>query len=177
MKKSEKNTPNQITRERIVSALLELIREKPLSTITITELTRRAGVSRMAFYRNFSTKEGVFSSHLKDILQKYQEEDQNLQLQGIYYDHPHIIHCFEYWYQYRDFFDGLIYCGFGNIFLEYLTRYIIWKWKNTCQNASQYYRLSAFAGALYNVYFSWAYNGYQETPQQLADILDGIFNK
>ena len=66
MKKSEKNTPNQITRERIVSALLELIREKPLSTITITELTRRAGVSRMAFYRNFSTKEEVFSSHLKD---------------------------------------------------------------------------------------------------------------
>ena len=71
--KSSKNTPNQQTREKIVNALLTLIKEKPLSTITITELTQLAGVSRMAFYRNFSTKEEVFSSHLKDILQKYQE--------------------------------------------------------------------------------------------------------
>ena len=170
--KSSKNTPNQQTREKIVNALLTLIKEKPLSTITITELTQLAGVSRMAFYRNFSTKEEVFSSHLKDILQKYQEEDRKQNLQGIYYDRAHMIHCFEYWYQYRDFFEGLIHCGFGNIFLEYLTRYIIWKWKSTCQDASQYYRLSAFAGALYNVYFSWAYNGYQETPQQLAQILN-----
>ena len=44
--------------------------------------------------------------------------------------------------------------------------------QDTCQDASQYYRLSAFAGALYNVYFSWAYNGYQETPQQLAQVLN-----
>ena len=120
--KSSKNTPNQQTREKIVNALLTLIKEKPLSTITITELTQLAGVSRMAFYRNFSTKEEVFSSHLKDILQKYQEEDRKQNLQGIYYDRAHMIHCFEYWYQYRDFFDGLIHCGFGNIFLEYLTR-------------------------------------------------------
>ena len=60
--KSSKNTPNQQTREKIVNALLTLIKEKPLSTITITELTQLAGVSRMAFYRNFSTKEEVFSS-------------------------------------------------------------------------------------------------------------------
>ena len=109
--KSSKNTPNQQTREKIVNALLTLIKEKPLSTITITELTQLAGVSRMAFYRNFSTKEEVFSSHLKDILQKYQEEDRKQNLQGIYYDRAHMIHCFEYWYQYRDFFDGLIHCG------------------------------------------------------------------
>ena len=66
--KSSKNTPNQQTREKIVNALLTLIKEKPLSTITITELTQLAGVSRMAFYRNFSTKEEVFSSHLNYIL-------------------------------------------------------------------------------------------------------------
>ena len=47
--KSSKNTPNQQTREKIVNALLTLIKEKPLSTITITELTQLAGVSRMAF--------------------------------------------------------------------------------------------------------------------------------
>lgn len=90
--KSSKNTPNQQTREKIVNALLTLIKEKPLSTITITELTQLAGVSRMAFYRNFSTKEEVFSSHLKDILQKYQEEDRKQNLQGIYYDRAHMIH-------------------------------------------------------------------------------------
>lgn len=47
--KSSKNTPNQQTREKIVNALLTLIKEKPLSTITITELTQLAAFPEWRF--------------------------------------------------------------------------------------------------------------------------------
>ena len=121
MNKERKNQANLIAKECIVSALLQLIKEKPLSAITISELTSRAGVSRMSLYRNYNSKEEIFSLHLQEIFIKYEEEDRQQQLKGIYYDKAHMLHCFQYWYKYRDFFDGLIHCGFGNIFLEYLT--------------------------------------------------------
>ena len=47
MEKNRVSQANIIAKECIVSALLKLIYEKPLSTITISELTKKAGVSRM----------------------------------------------------------------------------------------------------------------------------------
>lgn len=39
----------------LTTALLQLLRTHDLDTITVTQVVKRAGVSRMAFYRNFST--------------------------------------------------------------------------------------------------------------------------
>ena len=57
---------NKLTRECLATALMQLMKEKPIDKITITELVKRAGVSRTAFYRNYSSKE--------DILQNVREE-------------------------------------------------------------------------------------------------------
>ena len=101
----------------------------------------------MSFYRNYNSKEEIFSLHLQEIFIKYEEEDRQQQLKGIYYDKAHMLHCFQYWYKYRDFFDGLIHCGFGNIFLEYLTGYVQHKWLDKTSSIQEYYKLSGFAGA------------------------------
>ena len=175
MNNGRKNQANLIAKECIVSALLQLIKEKPLSAITISELTARAGVSRMTFYRNYHSKEEIFSLHLQEILHKYEEEDRQQKLKGIYYDRAPMLHCFQYWYEYRDFFDGLIHCGFGNIFLEYLTKYIQHKWLTETSSSQEYYKLSGFAGALYNIYISWSSGGYKESLEEIAGVLDSIY--
>ena len=54
---------NKITKECLQTALLILMENKPLEKITITEIVNRSGVSRSAFYRNYSTKENL----LEDI--------------------------------------------------------------------------------------------------------------
>ena len=51
-----------MTRECIETALVLLMRERPYAEITITDVIRRSGVSRSAFYRNYSTKEEVLST-------------------------------------------------------------------------------------------------------------------
>lgn len=53
------NEANRITRESICTALLELLQTKDFKAITVSELVRRAGVSRQSFYRNYKTKEDV----------------------------------------------------------------------------------------------------------------------
>ena len=50
---------NKLTRECLTTALVQLMKEKSLDKITITELVKRSGVSRTAFYRNYSSKEDI----------------------------------------------------------------------------------------------------------------------
>ncbi|MCI8453525.1 MAG: TetR/AcrR family transcriptional regulator [Lachnospiraceae bacterium] len=50
---------NRLTRECLQTALIWLMSQKPFEKITISELVRRAGVSRTAFYRNYSSKEEI----------------------------------------------------------------------------------------------------------------------
>lgn len=61
----------------LTTALLQLLRTHDLDTITVTQVVKRAGVSRMAFYRNFTTLEDLLTAYFapaiaarfQDILQ------------------------------------------------------------------------------------------------------------
>ena len=56
---------NQITRESLEISLMQLLEKKELKKITISELVERAGVSRAAFYRNYSSKEQILEEIFK----------------------------------------------------------------------------------------------------------------
>lgn len=55
---------NSLTRECLQTALIHLMAEKELAKITVTELVARAGVSRTAFYANYSSKEEILTQWL-----------------------------------------------------------------------------------------------------------------
>ena len=59
---------NRLTRECLTTALMQLMKEKPIDKITITELVKRSGVSRTAFYRNYSSKEDILESARDEII-------------------------------------------------------------------------------------------------------------
>ena len=56
-----------ISPQRIVAALTELMSEQDYASITITEITQRAGVSRMTYYRNYSSKEDILRKFMEDV--------------------------------------------------------------------------------------------------------------
>ncbi|HGK7337059.1 TPA: TetR/AcrR family transcriptional regulator [Streptococcus suis] len=73
---------NQLTKESIETALLFLLEKKELKQISVSELVRKAGVSRNAFYRNYKSKEEILedyyertSSNLKHDLQDKVQKD------------------------------------------------------------------------------------------------------
>lgn len=59
---------NKLTRECLQTALIYLMNDKPFEKITITELVKRSGVSRTAFYRNYQTKEDILDEVAGDIV-------------------------------------------------------------------------------------------------------------
>ena len=56
------NPKNIVVKESITQALLILMESKDFEKITITDIVNRAGVVRMSFYRNYTSKEDGFLS-------------------------------------------------------------------------------------------------------------------
>ena len=58
------------THERLGSALVELIQEKPIDDVTVQEVLDRASVGRSTFYLHFSDKNDLLLSQLEKFLEK-----------------------------------------------------------------------------------------------------------
>lgn len=62
------NVRNAYVVRQLTDALVELLAEKPLGAVTVSELCERAQVGRASFYRNFSSKEDVLRAHVRRLL-------------------------------------------------------------------------------------------------------------
>lgn len=67
---------NRHVRRAITSALLELLRERSLSEISVSEIASRAQVGRVSFYRNYKTKEDVVRECVHEIVHAWAEREQ-----------------------------------------------------------------------------------------------------
>lgn len=172
--KKKKPSGNILVKEYIAQALAKLIQTKSLSEISITELAQIAGVSRMTYYRNFNSKEEIFSSYFDILFARYDEEEGS-DPKGVYHDAEHMVHYFSsFILKNKDFLYSVVSNGYGNLFLSTMTDYIVKKWQQDKNNHIEYYTLCAFAGSLYNLYVSWVKNNYRETPEEMAQILINI---
>jgi len=156
-------------RECIVPALLQLTRERPLSAINVSMLCRRAGISRMTFYRSYRSIEDVLVLHLAGLFEQYRAEPGAAA--GLYCDLAHTRHFFGYVLTHREFLDGLTRCGLDTLFLQSLSDYILAQWQETASPAT----LAAFAGSLYNLFRLWSAGGYAEDPETLAAGVTAIY--
>ena len=57
--------------EQLTAALLELLKEKPLEEISVSQLCEKAGVGRTSFYRNFQEKEDILRSHIYHLFKEW----------------------------------------------------------------------------------------------------------
>ncbi|HEL2057188.1 TPA: TetR/AcrR family transcriptional regulator [Streptococcus suis] len=78
---------NQLTRESIETALLFLMEKKDLKQISISELVKKAGVSRNAFYRNYKSKEEILEVYYErtssNLKKKWRDLQDKVQKDGV----------------------------------------------------------------------------------------------
>lgn len=70
---------NQLTKESIETALLFLLEKKDIKQISVSELVRKAGVSRNAFYRNYKSKEEILEDYYERTSSKLKKKWHDLQ--------------------------------------------------------------------------------------------------
>lgn len=167
----KKSPANLLARECIVTALIQLASQKPLSAITISELTQRAGVSRMTYYRNYQSKEEIFQTYMNDIVDAYRNDIFQKKIPETFGQYENILHCFRYFEKYKEFITCLIHVGMANLLLDALCSYITETFSTPDASIRTNYTLMAYAGALFNVYIAWLKNDTREPAESLADII------
>ena len=173
---STKNS-NFFSRDCMVQALIQLLKTKSLSNITITELTERAGVSRMTYYRNYHSLDEIFSSYLKDLVESYRQDVATWPDKGNYNDSRNMLHCYEYFNHYKEFIACLVQTGLGHLLLQALDGYILDTYYTEDKGQDFYYTLRAFSGSLYNIYVTWILEDSKESAEEIVSIICKIYSE
>ncbi|MBM7642252.1 TetR/AcrR family transcriptional regulator [Streptococcus loxodontisalivarius] len=71
----------KLTIESLETALLQLLENKSLKQLTISELVSKAGVSRNAFYRNFTSKEAILKGRFRRVIRRIMKQMQRFNLE------------------------------------------------------------------------------------------------
>lgn len=64
----KEHSAHRLAVDCIYTALVELMQRRPYDEITITDITKRAGVSRMAYYRNFRDKDDILIQRFQALM-------------------------------------------------------------------------------------------------------------
>ena len=71
MNNEEKNT---YVKSQITNALIDLMHQKTFHDISVSELTDKAEVGRVSFYRNYDSKEAILEGRLDSIFEETSAE-------------------------------------------------------------------------------------------------------
>lgn len=157
---------NAITRECIESALILLMQTKPFADITVTDITRKAGVSRTAYYRNYTSKEDILSGYLhtlsmtlSDVLKQFDAVTETKQswkalLEAVVPLVPQFKLLLD-----AGFFDKMV-AAFAAKMNEVTAK----------GDFNRYYSNQYWAGSILTVIASWIRNSMDADIDQLADI-------
>ena len=144
---------NLRVKQSITNTLFSLMEQKSLAEITITELVGKANVARASFYRNYTSKEDVLVTLIRDILDAFYKE---LDLsRNTFYTYENLLVSFQYFQKYRDYVLDLYHSGFTSILLEELNRFHE-NIEGTMPSSSvEKYELYIYIGALFNTALTW----------------------
>ena len=161
MNNEQKNT---WVKRQITAALLDLLREKKIGDISVSELTDRAGVGRVSFYRNYQTKE--------DILRE--ESDRLIQEWGKLYEAnpesaPETLFpsLFDFYREHRDFYTTLYEAGMSTIMMDTIISTI--QITPEMPNLEAYMK-SFWAYGIYGWMLEWIKRGMQESGSELIGL-------
>ena len=152
--------------EHLTSSMLALLKEKPVSEISISELCAMAGVGRTSFYRNYKEKEDILKAYIKCLSQDWIDKWKSTP--GIPVSETVRI-VFSHFEANRDFYSllnerGLV-CLLKDIILD-LCGF------NPDQEVVAAYSSAYVAFFLYGWIETWFKRGMSESAEELAALLD-----
>ncbi len=160
---------NRLARERIVAALTALMSEKDYASISITEITQKANVSRMTYYRNYSSKEDILRKFMADVGERMHAK---IVEQDLYHDtYQYYYTLFEMLGQYEALVNASLTAGLDGLILDCIARNMDQTFLDSdAQPQAEKYLLRYHAGAFFHVFIEWTRNSRQEPCEQMARL-------
>lgn len=163
----------------IRGALIDLMREKRFDDIFISEIMKRADLVRRTFYAHYKTKEDVILEYIDELISESFDEifdgvrECNGTMALVY---------FRLWDQHKDFVNLLKDSGqlvllnnFHKQIKEIDNRSNVFSNMGFSESIKKY-AAKFYAGAMWSVLTQWIETGMKETPEELAALIQELFN-
>lgn len=161
-----------IIKECIYEAYLQLLEERQSDDISITEITEKAGVSRVSYYRNYSSKSDIINDYLKDYVEYYYKKN-NIDNE-IKDFNLHLYHILDICKENKRLFKVLFKIGIQlkttNAITQKTYDYVLNRF-NTNINETNKYELCFYSGAIIFVLNEWLKNDCEESIDEIYNII------
>lgn len=181
----ESNMDRRIRRSQkaIKETIIQLLTEKKVENITVTELVNKADINRSTFYAHYLDKQDLIENIMEELLTTVHQQMSNL-----YKDSNHaeyyksiyrrIVGIFEFIYKEHAVFTAISHSNLRHIFQDGLyDTFITFAREQLVYHHEQNHPLDIdlyihfSMSALVGVIFRWIYDGFQYTPEELAEEL------
>lgn len=161
MNNEQKNT---YVKKQITATLLDLLKEQPLSDISISELTSKSKVGRVSFYRNYQCKEDILKEESNRLIKEWGrlfESSPDSSPEKLF---PSL---FDFYRDHREFYTILYNAGMTSIMMETII--------NTIEITPEMPNLDAYmksfwAYGIYGWLLEWIKRGMQESGKELETL-------
>lgn len=161
---------NRLTKESLQTALITLMATKKFESITISELVKKAGVSRTAFYRNYNSKEDVILEFCNYIIQRINSYLNDEKIINNSFDS--LCDFFKIIKKEEKSFKILLQAGLYNassINIDSLANKML-----ISISIEERYKIIAINTAIYAITIDWVNSGMKETEEFMAKLCENI---
>ena len=161
-KRVEENTR---VKSAITKAFFSLLESKPFDLIAVTEITNKAKVSRMAYYRNFNSKLEILEYFLAQTFEAMSKElGEEIDFWTVEYGRVY----YHFMKEHRDPILLLDKLGFSGLILNAFNATNEEIAGDMPRNSIERYKLYYAAGASYNAMIHWLKGGCKESVETMA---------
>ncbi|MBR2684467.1 MAG: TetR/AcrR family transcriptional regulator [Erysipelotrichaceae bacterium] len=151
-------------KSQLTKALLELLKKKNMNEISVSELCDTAGLSRLSYYRNYTSKEeileeylhGITTSFLKGTSVNFRTTPQK----------EFIIHLITHMQEQKDVVNMLVQNNLSYLLKEAFDEAFL----RSVDIYQDPYRCYVASGAYFNLVYAWFINGCKESAEEVSEM-------
>lgn len=178
MSKASKDIAIQ-SQQWLLESFYELLKEKPFSDISISDISKNADLDRRTFYRHFRSKEEILGKYCQTIITEFAAL---ILKQGVVIKSNITIAYFTFWRNHIDFLnllqrDNLMYFLLKEFeqLLSIIRKTVRPEIEESSITKEEHYALAFHIGGFYNLLVKWLSQGAKESPEEMAEIIKAIF--
>lgn len=164
-----KTERNRFTRMCIGEAAISLMKKTDFEKIKISDIVKKAGVSRMTYYNYYASKEDVLNDYLDEIISEYMQKCMENPAMRKLHEYEYVLFTLKFFDRYAEFLMALSEAGFYSIILKALNKFMLQEFMEEYKGSV--YELYYYAGALLNTFIKWEENGKDITAEELAKTI------
>ncbi|HJA65111.1 MAG TPA: TetR/AcrR family transcriptional regulator [Candidatus Mediterraneibacter cottocaccae] len=166
-----KTATQELMRECIFTALMLLMEKEDYDRITITDIAKRAGVSRMAYYRMYRSKDDILTDHMRWVFDRIADQ---VKEQKITTEKEFFICYYREVQKNTVFLKNVVKAGLmeqvWRIMKDYADDFYMYRKGGKNPEGEDRYRVSFFVGGILLLTREWLESGMNESVEEMASI-------